>query len=170
MRKRVVEVLAVVIGAALVVFYYLDRQPAPSRTDVTGGQTAPVADPVAPASSAQPVFPPVSTPTVTVPDPVTDEAPTAVAAARAAWETARAEVEALRVSLSRLDARFDEKDAEFSRLESDGADPEVLEEQMLIFLDGIVDEYDELEGRLAAAEAAEQEAADRLEALGGDHS
>jgi hypothetical protein len=38
---------------------------------------------------------------------------------------------------------------------------------MLIFLDGIVDEYDELEMRLGEAEAAELAAAERLATLRG---
>ena len=90
--------------------------------------------------------------------------------ARAAWEEARAELATVRSDLERLDEQFDEKDAELARLEEEGADPDEIEEQMLIFLDAIVTQYDELEGRLATAEAAEHAAADRLQALRGDRS
>lgn len=173
MRKRIIEVFAVVIGAALIVFYYVDRQPASSVPPAVAAPSTHVPLPAeqAPAAvTAQPVFPPVVAAPAAMPDtPETDETPT-MASAEAAWETAQAEVAAVRSSLSQLDARFDAKDAEFARLEAEGADPEVLEEQMLIFLDGLVAEYDELEGRLAAAEAAEQEAAETLDALGGSRS
>jgi hypothetical protein len=171
MRNRFVEGLAVVIGLALVVFYYVDHQPVLSQPEAAGNPVAPVAEPVTPVVDAplRQVFPPVSEPPVETLAPAVEET-ASLAAAQAALETARAEVAALRGSLSRLDARFDEKDAEFARLESEGTDPEVLEEQRLIFLDSVVDEYDELEGRLAAAEAAEQQAAEMLEALGGNRS
>lgn len=171
MRRRIVEVFAVVIGAALVVFYYLDRQPAPSGPPAAAAPSALAPRPAdQPGVRAQPVFPPVvEAPAASPGSPVTEDAP-ARESAEAAWEAARAEVAAVRSGLSQLDARFDEKDAEFARLEAEGADPEVLKEQMLIFLDGLVEEYDELEGRLAAAEAAEQEAAEALEALGGSRS
>ena len=43
----------------------------------------------------------------------------------------------------------------------------LLGEEMLIFLDGIVDEYDALETRLAEAEAVETAAAERLATLQG---
>jgi len=172
MRNRVVEVLAVVIGLVLVAFYYLDRLPPPAQPAAIGSPSVPAVVPSTPVATEQPArtFPPASEAPAGVPEPVTGETVPALETARQAWETARAEVAALRGSLSRLDARFDEKDAEFARLESEGTDPEVLEEQMLIFLDSVVDEYDELEGRLAAAEAAEQQAAATLQALGDDRS
>jgi len=177
MRRRFVEMLAVVIGVGLLVFYYLDRQPL-SSMPVAVENPAPAVDVLPGPTTQSPVvalpgsnvFPPVvPAPVPAAADPVEDEVET-MAAAQAAWETARDAVASVRSELEKLDVRFDEKDEELSRLESEGADPDAVEEEMLIFLDGIVEEYDELEGRLSAAEAAEREAADRLEALGGVRS
>jgi hypothetical protein len=67
-----------------------------------------------------------------------------------------------------LDQRFDAKEAALAELEAQGIDTEALEEEMLIFLDGIVEEYGALETRLAEAEAAELAAAERLARLRGD--
>ncbi|MEM8768166.1 MAG: hypothetical protein AAGE43_12020, partial [Pseudomonadota bacterium] len=87
-----------------------------------------------------------------------------VLAAQDAWEIARAELEAVESELEVLDLAFDEKEAEFEELEDGGMDPEEIEDQMLIYLDSIVDQYDALETRLMDAEAAELEAAERLDA------
>ncbi len=165
MRNRIVEIMAAVIGVALVVFFYLDR----------AGETESPAEPVAvpvevPSDEPEPEVPVLPLATPAEPEPLTAEVePLAldspeVLAAQNAWETARAELEAVEAELEELDLAFDEKEAEFEELEDGGMDPEEIEDQMLVYLDSIIDQYDALETRLMEAEEAELEAAERLEA------
>jgi len=170
MRSRLLEIIAALAGVLIVVFLYLDR----SGTDV--GESPPEREPAkvpvepvvdtrpTPAARQSPGIPSQAI-TEVEPEPVVDSA--GIAEAREVWETARAELEAVEAELEVLDQRFDAKEAELAEREAQGLDPEALEEEMLIFLDGIVDEYDELEARLAEAEALELEAAENLSRLGG---
>ncbi|HEY5646062.1 MAG TPA: hypothetical protein VIS76_08985 [Pseudomonadales bacterium] len=163
MRSGMVEGLAVVIGVLLVVTWYLERQAVPPAPVVAEMPAVPPALTAPPAVLPDALPSPASSAAAPVAEPV-------IETARAAWEEARAELATVRSDLERLDERFDEKDAELARLEEEGADPDEIEEQMLIFLDAVVTQYEELEGRLATAEAAEHAAADRLQALRGDRS
>lgn len=86
----------------------------------------------------------------------------ALTEAVASWQSAQETVAAVEAELEVLDNRFDAKEEELAALEEQGLDPAQVEEEMLIFLDGIVDEYDALETQLAEAEAAEQAAAERI--------
>lgn len=171
MRNRVIEILAAVIGVIVVVALYLDRpwfgapdapaEPAPGITErpvevmattpsITPQVTSIQVDPVAGSSAI---------------DPVVDTA--AVAEAELVWAAARETLEAVQTDLDLLDVAFDAKEAEFEELEAAGTDSEELEDEMLIFLDGVVERYDELETQLAEAEAAELAAAEWLETLRG---
>lgn len=166
MRNRIFEILAALAGVAIVVAIYLYRQ------EVVPEDGGPVPEPVStlPERPAPAPVPEVETPVLesaqpTVVEPIVDEA--AVASARMEWETAVADREAVEAELEVLDVHFDAKETELEEMEAQGMDPELLEEEMLIFLDGIVDEYDLVEARLAEAEAAEAAAAERLAELQG---
>jgi hypothetical protein len=171
MRNRIFEILAALAGVAIVVAIYLYRQ------EVVPEDGGPVPEPVStlPERPAPAPVPKVETPVLesaqptvvepTVVEPIIDEA--AVASARMEWETAVADREAVEAELEVLDVHFDAKETELEEMEAQGMDPELLEEEMLIFLDGIVDEYDLVEARLAEAEAAEAAAAERLAELQG---
>ncbi len=172
MRNRLFEISAVLVGVAIVVAIYLFRQ-----DDVTE-PAAEIERPI--ATSPEVELKPVeslpasdagaagvtSAPTPEPELPVVD--PAEIAEARTVWQAAVADLEAVEAELDVLDTRFDAKEAELGEMESQGMDPELLEEEMMIFLDGIVDEYDELETRLAEAEAVEASAAERLAELQGD--
>ena len=164
MRNRIFEILAALIGVAIVLVIYFYRQ---------DGIDEPT--PVVESSVVQPIEPPLpksDEPALEAPaavspavvEPVADEAE--VETARAVWQAAVADLEAVEAELEVLDTRFDAKEAELAEKETQGMDPDLLEEEMLVFLDGIVDEYDELEARLAEAEELEIVAAERLAALG----
>ena len=173
MRNRLFEISAVLVGIAIVVGIYLYR---------TGGadvDAVPVAEPARgtlleneqPGSSQQnrsvPVAPPSQPAASAEPTPAVVADVAEIEAARVAWQSAVADIDAVEAELTVLDEQFDAKEAELAEMESQGMDPELLEEEMLIFLDGIVDEYDALETRLAEAEAVETAAAERLATLQG---
>jgi hypothetical protein len=169
MRNRVFEALAALTGVAIVVFIYLYRQdgadePVPVVESAVVQTIEPILTPL-PKSDE----PALEAPAAEVVSPAvvdsTDD-PAEVESARAVWQAAVADLEAVEAELEVLDTRFDAKEAELLEMEAQGMDPEVLEEEMLIFLDGIVDEYDELEARLAEAEELEIAAAERLAELG----
>lgn len=173
MRNRLFEISAVIAGIAVVAAVYL------YRTDSADTDSAVVSDPALPGRIEPERIPPANEAplpakartSLAVPDPepapaeAVDEAE--LETVRSAWESAVADIEAVEAELNVLDERFDAKEAELAEMESQGMDPELLEEEMLIFLDGIVDEYDELETRLAEAEAVETAAAERLARLTG---
>ena len=170
MRNRILEIVAALAGIAIVVMIYLDRNQ-PATAPELAPARAPVPLPMVAEPAAEPT--PASTPVTATPDagpaiepPPASESPE-IAEALVSLESAREEVEAVETALGVLDQRFDAKEAELAEREAQGLDPESLEEEMLIFLDGIVEEYDELETRLAEAEAAELAAAERLSRLGG---
>lgn len=173
MRNRVVEVVAAAIGVAVVVAFYLGREE-PAGSDVPAVNVTtwvegvesrdPVARPAAPAAPAARSVSSDSQPPVDLPASVDP----ALETAELTWEAARAELDQVQTELERLDSAFDAKEAEFAALEAQGADAADIEEQMLIYLDGMVDEYDALETRLAEAEASERAAAEALSTLRGD--
>ena len=177
MRSRVLEITAALIGVAIVAFLYLDRSadsptpaqvPAetvvlPSRSDPS--ETLPRQPHAAPTAS-EPMVSGQSS--AADPDPAPEAESVEVAEALASWEAARVALDAVETELESLDQRFDAKEAELAELEAQGLDPDALEEEMLIFLDGIVEEYDQLETRLAEMEAAELAAAERLAKLRGE--
>lgn len=166
MRNRLVEIMAAVIGVAAVVFFYLDR-----AEEADAPPPVPV---VAPAQLSQETVPAVLAPAPVVntgePAPLTAEVEAAeleapeVMAAQNAWELAREELDAVEAELEELDLAFDAKEAEFEELEAGGMDLAEIEDQMLVYLDSVIDRYDALETRLMEAEAAELEAAERLDA------
>ena len=166
MRNRLVEIMAAVIGVAAVVFFYLDRA---EEADVP-----PPVPVVAPAELPQETAPAVLAPAPVAntgePAPLEAEVEAAeleapeVMAAQNAWELAREELDAVEAELEELDLAFDAKEAEFEELEAGGMDPAEIEDQMLVYLDSVIDRYDALETRLMDAEAAELEAAERLDA------
>lgn len=172
MRNRIVEIAAAIIGVASVVYLYVDRtglegsgeqqERAPFAAELPA-EPAPVESGGAVAAPARQLAPDV---VPVVQGAAADDA--AVEMARATWEAARQGLEVVEAELEQLDTTFDAKETEFAALEANGADAEALEEEMLIFLDGIVDEYDALETRLAEAEAAELAAAEHLAHLRGD--
>ncbi len=172
MRNRILEIAAALIGVAIVVVLYLDRSggdpaPEPEAPEAASPSVQVPPQPSRVPSSqadAGPMAEPATGPEPLLQEPEEPE----VAEARDAWELARVELDAVEVELEKLDQRFDAKEAELTEREAQGIDPEVLEEEMLIFLDGIVDEYDALEARLAEAEAAELAAAERLAKLRGE--
>jgi hypothetical protein len=170
MRNRVLEIAAALIGVAIVVVVYLDRIPSEGERAPAPNASPPV--PVPPAATKVPAPPPRQTPAGAAIDPRSESQATAdaqeLAEAREGWEAASANLEAVESELKVLDQRFDDKEAALAELEAQGIDTEALEEEMLIFLDGIVEEYDALETRLAEAEAAELAAAERLARLRGD--
>jgi hypothetical protein len=174
MRNRIFEISAVLagIGIVLAIYFYregptpLEQQAAPQP--VVEQPARPVSTPLSPsdrpiAESASPVVTPA--PVAEVDFPVVDEAE--LQSAQSIWQAAVADIERVEAELDVLDIRFDAKEAELAEMESQGMDPETLEEEMLIFLDGIVDEYDELETRLAEAEALQADAAERLGRITG---
>ncbi len=175
MRKRLFEISAVLAGVAIVVVIYFYRE------GLAGGEKPPEPQPVATIPEARSPTPapeinrsvPQSSSAARTAAPVSESALPVVEeaeleAARSLWQSAVAELEAVETELDVLDTRFDAKEAELLEMEAQGMDPDTLEEEMLIFLDGIVDEYDLLETRLAEAEAAEVDAAERLAELQGD--
>lgn len=166
MQKRLFEISAVAVGVAIVVGIYFYR---------SGGADEEVQPESAPAA-VETIPAPAPAPANQAAAPVAAEAPAAAAAsidpaevesARDLWQAAVADVEAVEAELDVLDTRFDAKEAELAEMEAQGMDPELLEEEMMIFLDGIVDEYDELEARLADAEETEADAAERLARITG---
>jgi hypothetical protein len=172
MQKRLFEISAVVVGVAIVVAIYFYRsdgadqelRPEPAPAAVVTGETirSPAARSEQPAGeTAAPVAVESPAPAAATVDPVEVES------ARTVWQAAVADLEAVEAELDVLDTRFDAKEAELAEMEAQGMDPDLLEEEMLIFLDGIVDEYDELETRLAEAEEMEAEAAERLARITG---
>jgi hypothetical protein len=176
MRNRLIEISAALIGVVIVVALYLDRGGVADNASAPGPMvqpSAPLPDierPPAPERPRALELPGAAEsveaePAGAAPEPAVETAE--VAEARVIWETARAALEAVEGELEVLDQRFDAKEAELAEREARGLDPEALEEEMLIFLDGIVDEYDELETRLGEAEAAELAAAERLATLRG---
>lgn len=171
MRNRVLEILAAAIGVAVVVALYLGREE-PAGSDAPALNVTPWVEDVEsqdPATRPRPAAPaarsvlPDSRPDIDLPVPVDP----ALETAELTWEAARAELDQVQTELERLDSAFDAKEAEFAALEAQGTDAAVIEEQMLIYLDGMVDEYDALETRLAEAEASERAAAEALSMLRG---
>ncbi len=170
MRNRLFEISAVTAGVAIVaaIYFYqkegalddVQSEPRPLTREET--RTAPV--PVVPAPAvSKPAEAEVRAAEAGL--PVLDAV--ALEEARSEWQNAVITLEAVEAELNVLDTRFDAKEAELSELEAQGMDPDALEEEMLIFLDGIVDEYDTLEARLAEAEFAEADAAARLARMTG---
>lgn len=172
MRNRLLEIIAALVGVVAVVWLYADRawfgpSEVPSETAV------PVLEDTVDVIPGPREVAPVEPAPVAVVDPapgveqaVVDDA--ALTEAVLEWEAARESLKAVQTQLVQLDTVFDAREAEFAELEANGADSEMLEEEMLIFLDGIVEQYDQLETRLAEAEAAEQAAAERLGSLRGE--
>ncbi len=176
MRNRLIEITAALVGVVAVVALYSDRSwfggsDAASEAPVTMPEesTEVIA---APSEVVREVAPDRPAPAVeTEAQPVAGQ--TAVdevvlMEATQEWEAARESLKAVEAQLNQLDTVFDAREAEFAELEAQGTDPEMLEEEMLIFLDGVVTQYDELETRLAEAEDAERAASERLITLRGD--
>ena len=166
MKKRIVEMLAAGIGVMLVVVFYLsNREAETSRPEPGLSETTPEAlsGAAAPFTGAMPVAAPAT------PDDreVVAAQSIPVGSARADLEAARREQKVVRAALEELDVAFDARDVEFSARKARGEDPDALREEMLIYLDDMVERYDELEARLAAAERQEQAASERLTALAG---
>ena len=174
MNKRIVEMLAAVIGVALVAVLYLHNGPAESSRPENPAGAETVHQPLSDSHGAVRSRSSAATlPAVAVQRPGSGDAvvPSGDSAphgsARADLEAARIEQQQVRAELAALDVTFDARGAHFAAREAQGADPDVLSEEMLIFLDEIVERYDELETRLAEAESLEREAAERLTALAG---
>ncbi len=171
-RSRTLEILAAVVGVAIVVFLYADRSWW-GDSEPSSARPPPVVEtPVAstPGESVRPTPAPAQA-TLREAAPADSELVTDdpdVAVAMAAWEAARTELESVTAELEQLDAVFDAKEAEFAELEAEGMDSDALEEEMLMFLAGMVDQYDELETLLTEAETLESAAAERLAALRGE--
>jgi len=172
MRNRIFEILAALAGVAVVIAIYFYRHeavpehsaPPSDSVPALPDRPAPIRAPETDKSVLVSPQPTVVEPTVA--EPIVDEAE--VASARTVWQTAVADREAVEAELEVLDVRFDAKETELAEMEAQGMDPEELEEEMLIFLDGIVAEYDLLESRLAEAKAVESVAAERLAELQGN--
>lgn len=172
MRTRLFEISAVLAGVAIVLAIYFYRQ------DRAADEAPSEPRPVAAEQKMRTAAPTIDQPALQSSAAEVDSAPVAepdlpainqeeLEQARSDWQSAVAELEAVEAGLGVLDDRFDAKEAELSELEAQGMDPDALEEEMLIFLDGIVDEYDALESRLAEAEAVEADAAERLAGITG---
>lgn len=172
MRNRLFEISAALAGVAIVIGVYFYRTEGDIQAPVPVAEPAAVLpDPPAERPAPQPnqTQAPVQA-AVPQDEPAMPEVdPLALETAQSAWQAAVTELEAVEAELEVLDVRFDAKEAELAEMESQGMDPEALEEEMLIFLDGIVDQYDALETRLAEAEALEAEAAERLAELQGGY-
>lgn len=171
MRNRLFDISVVLAGVAIAVAVYPFREGrAPDEMHPEFRSTATIETPAAPARlMPAPGVQYASTPDARTaePDrPVID--PVEFEAARSVWQSAVADLEAVESELDELDSRFDAREAQLSEREARGMDPDAAEEEMLIFLDGIVDEYDALETRLEEAEDFEAEAAERLAELSGD--
>jgi len=165
MRNRILEILSALIGVAIVAALYIDR-------DWFGAGTSGHANPVPAVEPVVELPPagPLTDPPVAVEVPRPSEAqvselsvitPT-LEEAESAWEAAREELNVVEAELQQLDLRFDEAEAEFADMEVQAEDPEQLQDQMLIRLDAIVEQYEALELRQVEVERAERIAAEAL--------